>query len=235
MVVLKRHGLPSEKERGHIEEILTKLIPGWSFRGYMTSIKDHWHEHIVFRLAEWWWQSQETHFIREGFGSAKNVNWELFQHLLPQPGSRILDVGCNSGHVVIKLREMSYDAYGVDLPGVIQRALEYYFPGMERYLLPCNLEFEELPSNSYDLVLCLGVMEHLQSWDKLLPKIARVLKEGGVCYLTTCNRQAIEKENWHAHHFLLEELLEMGQEVGLEMIDSKVVTTSLRATFKRKK
>ena len=48
MVVLKRHApVPTPEEARHIDAVVNYLLPGKRYRGYMTSIKDHWHQHIL--------------------------------------------------------------------------------------------------------------------------------------------------------------------------------------------
>lgn len=48
MIVLNRHASqPTEEEWEHIKMVQERLFPNLRFRGYMTSMPQHWHDHLV--------------------------------------------------------------------------------------------------------------------------------------------------------------------------------------------
>jgi len=48
MVVLRRHApVPTSEEARQIDAVVNHLLPGKRYRGTMTSIKDHWHQHLI--------------------------------------------------------------------------------------------------------------------------------------------------------------------------------------------
>ena len=74
-----------------------------------------------------------------------------------------------------------------------------------------NLEEERLPvpDGTYDLVLCLEVIEHLEKDPMaMLNEINRVLKEAGLIYLTTPNstsaRNVLKIHRGYAPHFFMQ-------------------------------
>jgi SAM-dependent methyltransferase len=74
-----------------------------------------------------------------------------------------------------------------------------------------NLEEERLPTpdSTYDLVLCLEVIEHLEKDPMaMLNEINRVLKESGLIYLTTPNatsaRNVLKIHRGYASHFSMQ-------------------------------
>jgi ubiquinone/menaquinone biosynthesis C-methylase UbiE len=79
-------------------------------------------------------------------------------------------------------------AVGVDID---ERAVEYARKNFNRP----NLRFEvgdglNLPfvDNSFDVVVCSQVYEHVPDQQRLMGEIWRVLSEGGVCYFSATNR-----------------------------------------------
>ena len=49
MIVLKRHGEPTEGELLYLQRVTRWFFPGKHFRGYRRKILTHWHEHLVDR------------------------------------------------------------------------------------------------------------------------------------------------------------------------------------------
>lgn len=164
-----------------------------------------------------WSVLQEWHFSQERPQISADVDWRLFDAFVPNAHA-ILDVGCNGGHVVQRLCDMGKLAYGVDLEGVLAHAQRLWH-GHE-VLRSCNLERDPLPwgEGRFDLVLALGVLEHLVRYDAFLPKVRAVLAPRGLVVLTTCCRRAIPTEPHHYQHFTVEELVQMGMAAGLETL-----------------
>ncbi len=111
----------------------------------------------------------------------------------PQPGQRVLDVGCGSGVVADLLASMGAEVTGIDANA---KAIEFARATFRR----ANLDFrcayvEELAyaPASIDGIYCLEVIEHLyhQQVHALLATFARLLRPGGVLTLTTPNYRGL--------------------------------------------
>ncbi|MBN1586483.1 MAG: class I SAM-dependent methyltransferase [Candidatus Omnitrophica bacterium] len=100
-----------------------------------------------------------------------------------KPG-RALDLGCGSGVMASRLKEMGHEVYGIDISSnAIQKLRERGIEGQT-----ANLE-EALPLSDaeFDLVWCTELLEHVANPTALLTEIRRVLKPGGRLLLTTPN------------------------------------------------
>jgi ubiquinone/menaquinone biosynthesis C-methylase UbiE len=53
------------------------------------------------------------------------------------------------------------------------------------------------PSEAFDIVLAMDVLEHVREPEKVLAEISRCLKQGGVCQLTAINRLAFRDPHYH--------------------------------------
>ena len=107
---------------------------------------------------------------------------EMIEKQLPK-GSKILDVGCGTGHLAAELARRGYDTWGTDLSeGMIQYAREHYDPSRFQ---PADIEKIPFPDNYFDGIVCLGVMEYLGSDQPALREMWRVLKPGGHAVITT--------------------------------------------------
>ncbi len=114
--------------------------------------------------------------------SRRRFALEMLEARVPQ-GSRILDVGCGTGHLVAELMRRGYEAWGVDFSDAMVRyAREHYDP--DRFQVG---DIEQIPflDNTFDGVMCLGVMEYLSRDEPALREMWRVLKPGGRAVITT--------------------------------------------------
>lgn len=99
------------------------------------------------------------------------------------PGSKILDVGCGTGHLAAELARRGFDTWGTDLSaGMVDYAKQHYNP--DRFQV-ADIERIPFPDNYFDGIVCLGVMEYLGSDEPALREMWRVLKPGGHAVITT--------------------------------------------------
>ncbi len=109
---------------------------------------------------------------------------EIEEHM-PVEGKRVLDVGGARGEFCRVLSEKrKCDAVNLD-----PSPYEYgRYSGEEIWRETVEGSAHDMPfeDGSFDLVLCRGVFEHIRSgWQqKALDEMYRVLKPGGLCYIT---------------------------------------------------
>jgi SAM-dependent methyltransferase len=90
---------------------------------------------------------------------------------------KILDLGCRKGVLVEQFRKKEYNIIGMDL----NYSSDFVMMG--------DITDTKLESDSYDLVLCLDVIEHLNfiEQEKALKEIWRILKPDGTLLATIPN------------------------------------------------
>jgi SAM-dependent methyltransferase len=105
-----------------------------------------------------------------------------------RPGARVLDFGCYDGYVLRKLRDRyAIEGVGVD---VSQNALALARARNTSEALTfvqddgLALPFE---SESFDVVVCSEILEHVPELDPVLSELTRVLVRGGRLYATMPN------------------------------------------------
>ncbi len=110
---------------------------------------------------------------------------------------RILDLGCGAGGVCVSLANRNNRVVGLDLDKKLINLTKINVSDSEDYFPPnggvseilssgTNLPFED---ETFDLVICNDVIEHLDEQEELIREIYRVLKIGGYLYLTTPNKR----------------------------------------------
>jgi SAM-dependent methyltransferase len=96
-------------------------------------------------------------------------------------GSRILDAPCGDGSLAATLRGTGYDAYGIDING---SGLDQLGPAYHDVNLNARLPFAD---ESFEAVLSIEGIEHLENRASYLRELNRVLKHNGLLILTTPN------------------------------------------------
>ncbi|MEK7505344.1 MAG: class I SAM-dependent methyltransferase [Patescibacteria group bacterium] len=91
-------------------------------------------------------------------------------------GKRALDIGCRDGYWSLCLEKKGYTVTSLDID-------PHYGPAL-KHNVEEGLKFDD---NSFDLIWCTEVIEHLHDPDKFLNEINRVLSPGGLSVLTTPN------------------------------------------------
>lgn len=97
------------------------------------------------------------------------------QLLDPQPGERVLDIGCGSGNHLLFLNELGLDIHGMDAsPYMLSKA-------KERLGNRCTLKMgmaEDLPydDNEFDLAVLINTLEFLDDPIQALKEACRVTK-----------------------------------------------------------
>jgi 2-polyprenyl-3-methyl-5-hydroxy-6-metoxy-1,4-benzoquinol methylase len=101
--------------------------------------------------------------------------------------AKAIDLGCGSGQCQDVLTAHSDSAYGVDLNLRLLRTIN------QKNFYTCQASVEKLPfgKHSFDMVLCLEVLEHVLYPHVAMREIGTVLKSNGIVILSTPNRNYI--------------------------------------------
>lgn len=105
-----------------------------------------------------------------------------------QPPKDVLVVGCGPEPRPLKvLGDRGYRAIGVEpIPSFVAAAKAYL--AMSGEVVRGWAEALPVPSSSCDLVLCESVLEHVDSPRAALSEMHRVLRPGGIAFISTTNR-----------------------------------------------
>lgn len=137
-----------------------------------------------------------------------NYHWlERVFFVLPKisEDDSVLDIGCGDGiYSGVFYSEKAKSVFAIDTSqDSITSAIKHYKRNNVRFLKK-NLLTWDVPANKYDVVVMFSVIEHLTALDgqKVLPKIKKSLKKGGVFFGSTPIVQKLGVSNWeHKNEF----------------------------------
>ena len=124
-------------------------------------------------------------YVREGPAREKifTEKLKLVAQYLPAHG-RVLDVGCATGIFLKVIRDMGYEAYGVE---VSDYAARHAREAMNLEVFNGELSEAHFPSEFFQLVTMWDVLEHLPDFLNVLKECRRVLAKDGILIIETLN------------------------------------------------
>jgi SAM-dependent methyltransferase len=150
-----------------------------------------------------------TEITSENIPSDNPIHQRLLKPYVVSQGmvkGDVLEVGCGEGRGIslVLPKVASYTA--IDKIQPVVEALRAKFPTGRFHVgnIPPLAPFAD---KSFDVVLCFQVIEHIEDDHGLLKEIHRVLKPGGVLFLTTPNRTlSLSRNPWHVREYTASEL-----------------------------
>lgn len=135
-----------------------------------------------------WWNETATIFP---LSKLNPLRFQYFDRIIPNwQGLKVLDVGCGGGYTCEFLAQRGAKVTGIDPSAAcIEAAKSHavmrgvtidYHVGMGE-----NLSFG---CDRFDVVICVDVLEHVQSIAATVTEISRVLQPGGLFCFDTINR-----------------------------------------------
>ena len=105
---------------------------------------------------------------------------EIALSFLPKGKCKVLDAGCGPGALSYTLKSKGYDVVSADIENNLK------FDDLNFFKLDLNKKLP-LPKNSFDCIICVEVIEHLESPRFTIKEFKKILKKGLTCslYMTT--------------------------------------------------
>ena len=159
-------------------------------------------------------------------------------------GKRVLDVGCGGGILAESLSKAGATVTGIDLSSKALKVAELHqleSGTSVRYLTISAEDLAKEESQSYDVVTCMEMLEHVPDPSSVVQACAKLCKPGGHIFFSTLNRnpksylfaiigaeyilQLLPKGTHQYEKFIKpSELAQFTRAAGLEVIELKGMT-----------
>ena len=119
---------------------------------------------------------------------------------------KVLEVGCGEGYGISKYYNDQMELTVIDKSKTALYEIKKRYTGVKALYkkLP---SLKNMETESFDVVICFQCVEHIKNDHLLLREIYRVLKKGGLLFLTTPNKHKTVAPNpWHYREYNHEEL-----------------------------
>jgi 2-polyprenyl-3-methyl-5-hydroxy-6-metoxy-1,4-benzoquinol methylase len=140
------------------------------------------------------------HWIDQYYGAESPLYEAMFDRIIarlaPRPQATFLDAGCGDGIHSIRLARRGYSVVGVDFAGYVldearKRATK---SGLDRRVRFEHGSLLNLPfaDDSFEYVLCWGVLMHIPEVETAISELARVVKPNGIVIVNENNMWSME-------------------------------------------
>lgn len=126
--------------------------------------------------------------LRSAFRTAFRIRSDIF----PLKPVKVLEVGSSAGLLTFAIKAVFPEAevYGIE-PEIeahmVAEELSRVYPDISPVFLSGVGENLPFHSNTFDLIICHTVIEHVANVDKVVSEMSRVLKLDGICHLDAPN------------------------------------------------
>jgi len=146
----------------------------------------------------WWGEDHVLHLLKSSVNPAR-VGY--FQRLLNEilkfdcQDTPALDIGCGGGILAEEFATMGFHVVGIDPSEQSLAAAKQHAQSMGLAIDYHQGTGESIPyaDNTFPLVYCCDVLEHVRDLPRVISEIYRVTKPGGVFFFDTLNRTFISK------------------------------------------
>jgi len=188
----------------------------------------------------------DYHRLISAAGETSPRRWQRHKEELTRykQSGAILDLGCSSGAFLTSLQNKSWELYGIEMSADCAKRAET--ANGAKVFVGGILE-APFPQESFDVITCFDVLEHLYEPQKVMARVKEWLKPGGVFYVFVPNVDSAEARvfgsYWcglelprHLFHYSPVSLRYLAKSVGLEEVSlvtmrNAAVGNSLRYFF----
>ncbi|MGD9842756.1 MAG: bifunctional 2-polyprenyl-6-hydroxyphenol methylase/3-demethylubiquinol 3-O-methyltransferase UbiG [Steroidobacteraceae bacterium] len=139
-------------------------------------------------IAQHWWDEQGEF---QPLHIMNPVRVDYIDQHTQLTGKRVLDVGCGGGLLCETMAKRGAQVTGIDLgeTTIEVATLHALDAGLDiRYLRQAVEEQATTHADSYDIITCLEMLEHVPDPAAIISSIATLLKPGGHAVFSTLNR-----------------------------------------------
>jgi len=139
-------------------------------------------------LASRWWDPQSEFRPLHAINPLRTEYINLHS---PVAGLKVLDVGCGGGLISEAMAEFGAEVTGIDMGEAPLNVAKLHLlesGNVVEYIKITAEELAEQRPESYDVVTCLEMLEHVPEPGQVIDACSKLVKPGGDVYFSTINR-----------------------------------------------
>lgn len=139
-------------------------------------------------LASRWWDKNSEFKPLHDINPLR-ANW--IDNIAPVAEKKVLDVGCGGGILSESLAQRGADVTGIDMgdaPLSVARLHQLESGLSINYQKSTAEDFAKNNENTFDIVTCLEMLEHVPDPSSVINACAKMVKPGGAVFFSTINR-----------------------------------------------
>jgi 2-polyprenyl-3-methyl-5-hydroxy-6-metoxy-1,4-benzoquinol methylase len=125
-------------------------------------------------------------------------------------GTTVLDIGCGAGELLLRLKELGCNAYGIDVDEITSK---YLSKTMNLKVINCDIDNgTQFQADFFDVIIMQHSLEHVHNPLNVLTEVSRIIKPKGILIIGVPNIDSyisqVTRENWgdldiprHLFHF----------------------------------
>ena len=140
------------------------------------------------KLANMWW---DPHGPMETLHTINPVRTKWIVEQIPKSNAKILDVGCGAGIATEALAMLGYNMTGLDISKKLISVAKKHttLNNLNINYISNDIDaFSPQHASSFDHIICLEMLEHVDEPEKFLQAMAYCLKPNGKLFISTINR-----------------------------------------------
>jgi len=212
-----------------MNKILNKLVPNIDYEnGFKIDGKIHPFYSFSRPVSDEGWTDEMGEFLGEVSGEHfldvynRRLAVAGIRDKLRDAGGHYIDVGCSSGYLLEEVARLfpHADIYGADyFSGELVKCHQHLpqVPLFQVDLVNCSFE-----NDLFDAITCLNVLEHIKDDVAALRHLCRILKPGGVLFISVPAAPHLydiyDEIHCHVRRYGLRELKQKTEDAGLKVL-----------------
>jgi len=148
-----------------------------------------WNHGTHDEFYEYYAKASESQNAMHRFRSIRDTIIRMNPHLVQDKKCGVADIGCGAGTQSILWAQLGFKVHGVD---VNERLLALAHERAAK--AGCQIDFVlgsavalPWPDEYVDVCLAVELLEHVKDWEQCLREFCRILRPGGVLFVSTTN------------------------------------------------
>lgn len=151
--------------------------------------------------------------------SLKTDRMEFARNVIGTPPKKIIDFGCSDGSFAVELASSGFEVVAVDFSDVLA---SFKLQNANVRYMGMNLDeawVDRLMPESFDVALCLEILEHLLRDYDFLCNVRRILKPSGYMIVSVPLKDNMTIDDHHLRYFPKFSLLKLLRDAGYSKIE----------------